>query len=292
MVSLYVTHGAERDPRNPNRWESYLFDNERVIVLAKTEPNTRDAWRQIQWHAVGGEPITGFGNGYRFPRSTQKDYEISASLGGVTITITLSVTTLVRHDSHVFIGGKRGTPVRPLATGRMINLYGEHETDDVNFEDYVVIKDYQQGAKQSANPAKDLRPLTRAPITSPAPDGPGLPNDCASDIFLRSCPFYSPSYFAIQRIRSKERCRITYFESERTELQRFRDAFSDASHLQSWIVQGTNVEVVEYPKRAAWTAPSDLDKPAIPPPDKGMNAAGPIRRTEEEGLIPKPEEKR
>jgi hypothetical protein len=275
-VSLVVSHGAEPDPQQPGRWESYLFLNDSVIVLAKTEPDNWSTGMQIDWSATGGKPVTGSGHGFRIPRNEIRDYRVTASLGGVSRTLKISVTTLVQLEGNGQTGDKQGIPERPLGTGRMINIYGEHETDDLGFDDYAVMRLYQKGAK-------DMRPLTRAPITTRPPDGPGLRNDCASDICLRSCPFPSPTYHAVQRIRSKIRCRMTYYESSQAHTQDFLDAFPDASHLQHWVVDGMHMDVIEYPRRYVWSAASNLPTARIPEP-----AMAPGHRpvsTEEQGFL-------
>jgi hypothetical protein len=284
---------AERDPADPERWESYLFagSNERIFVVAKTDPDNWSSWGQIQWQVFGGERVTGVGNAWRFPRDVLRDYEITASLGGVTRKMTLSVTTLVDLTSPDGSHGARGSPVKPIGTGLKINIYGEHETDRLGFKDYAVNKEWQNpgGPTNPPKDSRDIRPLTRAPITARPPLGPGLADGSASDICIHSAPFNSPVYYAIHRIRSKFRCRITYQSASESEIEAFLAAFPDACHLQHWRTKtegsnGTPVEVIEYPARSAWSAVSDGAKAVVPRPDPGTYEPKKIRRTEEDGL--------
>lgn len=287
LVGLTVTHGARRNPQNPSSWDSYLFLNESIIVMAKTDPDNWTTWQEIEWQSTGGKPIVGSRNGFSIPRSEMKTYRVSASLGGVSATLTITVTTLVDLTGRGGTGGSLGTPIHPIGTGCKINLYGEHETDALGFKDYVVIKEYQNPGDPDHPPAqlKDKRPLTKAPLSASPPDGPGLPNDCASDICMRACPFYSPSYYAIQRIRNKRHCRITYYTPNNSHLQSFLDAFPDASHIQHWRVDNVGVEVIEYPREFVWSGASDVTAPVIPSPDHGFYVhPHKTRVTEEDGL--------
>ncbi len=74
-------------------------------------------------------------------------------------------------DGHI------GTPINPLRFGRMVNIFGDHETDYLGFEDFIT--DPRFPSRTSGVPAK----LTFAP-----PALGGLPNQCASDICMRSSP--------------------------------------------------------------------------------------------------------
>jgi peptidoglycan hydrolase-like protein with peptidoglycan-binding domain len=74
-------------------------------------------------------------------------------------------------DGHI------GTPINPLRFGRMINIFGDHETDYLGFEDFITDPQFQ--SRTSGPPAN----LTFAP-----PALGGLPDNCASDICMRSSP--------------------------------------------------------------------------------------------------------
>jgi hypothetical protein len=79
LLGLTVTHGARRAAPHAKKWESYLFEGDSVIVLAKTDPDTWSTWSRIRWHCSGGKPVTGYGNGWRIPRSEIREYRVSAS---------------------------------------------------------------------------------------------------------------------------------------------------------------------------------------------------------------------
>ena len=285
LVSLTITHGAEPTAQ-PGHWESYLFTGESIIVLAKTEPNNWSTWRQIHWQSTGGKSIAGSGNGFAIPRTEMREFRVSASLGGFASALTVTVTTLVDMTSPGGTGGSLGTPINPIGTGLKINLYGEHDTDKKGFKDYTVIKEYQNpGGPDKPTAARDIRPLTKASLTAPPPDGPGLRDNCASDICIRAAPFYSPTYYAIQRIRSKTRCRITYYTPSGSFIQEFLDAFPDASLLQNGKVDNTPIAVIEYPRKSAWPAASSVPAAVIPKPDLSFYAKPrKTRVTEEDGL--------
>ena len=85
--------------------------------------------------------------------------------------ITPNVLPLEGEDGHI------GSPINPLGFGRMINIFGDHETDYVGFK--VFITDPQFQSRTSGPPAK----LTFAPLALG-----GLPNNCASDICMRNSP--------------------------------------------------------------------------------------------------------
>jgi hypothetical protein len=74
-------------------------------------------------------------------------------------------------DGHI------GSPINPLGFGRMINIFGDHETDYVGFEDFITDPQFQ--SRTSGAPAK----LTFAPLALG-----GLPDNCASDICMRNSP--------------------------------------------------------------------------------------------------------
>ena len=84
-----------------------------------------------------------------------------------------------------------GTPINPKAMGRMINIYGEGETDYLGFVDFATEVGYSRG-----------RPLTSS-----------LPDDCASDICMRSAPISQVTEKEIKRLArpsARGGCRFTY----------------------------------------------------------------------------------
>ncbi len=271
LVRLRITHGARRGGPGQVQYESFLCVNESVIVLAETEPDHWPAWTQIRWGGDAGKPITGAGNGWSIPRSKQGVFRVWASLGGVTLGAAVSITSLVDITSSSAYYSPGGTPLSPLGTGRKINMYGE--TEAKGFEDYVALKYYQPGAKQY------MRRLTKAPADAPPPDGPGLPDGCASDICMRGSPFHSPTYYAMRRIMRKDgRCRIT-FASEESQNRSFLAAFPDASLLQCWPTDvGSLARVIEFPAEPVWPRASDGPDPVIPSPDVGFMESPPKTR--------------
>jgi hypothetical protein len=276
LIGLTVTHGARKNARNPDKWDSYLFGREvpgkvgqliateSIVVLATTDPNHPSVWAQIRWNSDGGRPVFTFPNGWSLPRNEQRAFHVSASLGGVTRSLTVTVETLV--DLSGDDGNEQPglTPINTLGTGRKINLYGANENKE--FDDYAALKTYQREV-HSFSHRTFIRPLTKAPVSAPPPDGPGLPDDCASDVCMRATPFYSPSFFAIARIRRKDHCRLTYASPSPGERQKFLDAFADASLIQN---SGEAV-VLEYPQEAIWSRPSNNETPTVPPPDIGFD---------------------
>lgn len=273
LVGLTVTHGAVRDPIKARTWNSYLFDGDNVIVLAKTEPDRFSSWNQIEWISTGGKRIVGMGNGWSLPRSALKQFKVKATLGGKSEEIVVSVGTLVELGGSGESGGRRGTPLNPVERGEKINLYGGHETDHLGFRDYAVLRVYN-------TELGFVRPLTKAALNTPPPDGPGLSDGCAGDIFIRATPFFLPTYFAIERLRNKALCRITYFTPAQSMADKFLAAFPDAAHVQHCRVDGTFANVIEYPGSPQWSRVS-LDPRVLPGADFNSND-GKFRRLEGE----------
>lgn len=89
------------------------------------------------------------------------------------------------HASHL------GTPINPKGFGRKINIYGEGETDYLQFVDFATELQFAVG-----------RPLTST-----------LPGQCASDICMRSAPINKVTEGEIKRLArpiSLGGCRFTY----------------------------------------------------------------------------------
>jgi hypothetical protein len=80
-------------------------------------------------------------------------------------------------------GEHKGTPINPQGFGRKINIFGDHETDYLKFEDFSTDIRF---TKRSSGP---LRPITFDP-----PERGGLPDNCASDICMRSSPVVDESF--------------------------------------------------------------------------------------------------
>jgi len=99
------------------------------------------------------------------------------------------------HASHL------GTPINPKRFGRLINIYGEGETDYVGFKDFATESQFASG-----------RPLTSS--------GPlRLPDQSASDICMRSAPISQVTHDEIKRIArplSMGGCRFTYASNQVT----------------------------------------------------------------------------
>jgi hypothetical protein len=88
------------------------------------------------------------------------------------------------------------TPINPIGTGRKVNIGGEGETAYLGFDDFVT------ETQMFAGPLD--RPLTCA-----------LPNNCASDICLRSAPVTSFTEREICRI-ARDGCRLTIASNHET----------------------------------------------------------------------------
>jgi hypothetical protein len=89
------------------------------------------------------------------------------------------------HASH------RGTPINPKSFGKKINIYGEGEPDYLGFADFATEVQHMHG-----------RPLTQI-----------LPDQCASDICMRSSPLSKVTEREIKRLARPSLmggCRFTY----------------------------------------------------------------------------------
>jgi hypothetical protein len=105
-----------------------------------------------------------------------------------------------------------GRPVKPIGTGRMINLGGERETG--GFEDYSVNLPFS-GFKRGSMAAFVFRPFTED--TDPAV---GVPSGSASDICSRGTPVKDETIAAIKRM-ARSPCRLTY-SGDRASVARLR----------------------------------------------------------------------
>jgi hypothetical protein len=111
-------------------------------------------------------------------------------------------------------GDHERTPINPQGFGRKINIFGDHETDYLGFEDFST--DVQFIVSESG----EIRPLTFE-----RPERGGLRDNCASDICMRSIPVTDDNFTRrtgkpntvaeIKRI-AMPGCRIT-FAGEETE---------------------------------------------------------------------------
>lgn len=89
----------------------------------------------------------------------------------------------------------KGTPINPKRLGRMINIYGEGETDYIGFVDFATEPQYAKG-----------RPLTST-----------LPDRCASDICIRNAPISAVTEQEIKRLARpvlQGGCRFTYASNQ------------------------------------------------------------------------------
>lgn len=80
-------------------------------------------------------------------------------------------------------GEHKGTPINPLGFGRKINIFGDHETDYLGFEDFST--DRRFVSRSSGPPMR----ITFDPI-----ERGGLPDHCASDICMRNSPLVDATF--------------------------------------------------------------------------------------------------
>lgn len=105
-------------------------------------------------------------------------------------------------------GEHLGTPINPQGFGRKVNIFGDHETDYLGFEDFATDIDFI--FRGQGGPRK---------VTFDPPERGGLVNECASDICMRSSPVSDDSFTRrtgkpntideIKRI-AMHGCRVTY----------------------------------------------------------------------------------
>ncbi|HKE93227.1 MAG TPA: hypothetical protein VKB34_02890 [Povalibacter sp.] len=240
LAGLTVMRGAQRRSPNENVFLSTQIKNQDIIVRARTEPDHWSVWTHIVWQCDGGRQITGSPNGWAIPRADLRTYHISASLGHTHANLTIFV---VKRQAGKLVSAQ-GTPIKPRGGGRMINIYGEGETDSVKFEDYALEKQYQVAHYNH----RKLRPLSREPVTSKPPDGPGLPDHCASDICMRSTLLADITIAEIRRIAGPG-CRFTYANNvESTYPQDVLNEFREAREIEVCEPHSTFIAVViEFP---------------------------------------------
>lgn len=95
-----------------------------------------------------------------------------------------------------------GTPINPKDGGKMINLYGEGETDYLGFVDFATEPEHAHG-----------RPLTKS-----------LPGGIASDICMRASPISRVTVGEIRRLArppSLDGCRFTYAATQMSDVISF-----------------------------------------------------------------------
>lgn len=109
-------------------------------------------------------------------------------------------------------GDHEGTPINPQGFGLKINIFGDHETDYLGFQD--VATDVNFTSRNQGGPRR---------MTFDLPGRPGLPSGRASDICMRSSPVTDDSFTRrtgkpntiaeIKRL-AMPGCRLTYGGSE------------------------------------------------------------------------------
>ena len=149
------------------------------------------------------------------------------------------VVTLLRSGGIIpvpaenFLISPKGTPLHPKATGKMINIFGEKETEP-GFVNYSTSAQWAMG-----------RPITNDPNRPP-----GLDDKSASDICLRSSPLSKLTLDEMERIAMPgARFTIALNSDPKTDghpgstdeqLKRFRDHFPKRITLFDGVHHGTN----------------------------------------------------
>ena len=109
-------------------------------------------------------------------------------------------------------GEHEGTPINPLGFGLKLNIFGDHETDYLGFQD--VSTDIEFISRNEGGPRR---------LTFDRPGQPGLPSGRASDICMRSSPVTDEDFTrrtgkpnTISEIKrlAMPGCRLTYGGSE------------------------------------------------------------------------------
>lgn len=85
LVSITIVQNAtQTNVTGPKNWATVKKSTDDVIVEATTNPNTPDAWNQINWSGDSGTAVPGKPNQRKLSRATSKKYHVEAELGGVT----------------------------------------------------------------------------------------------------------------------------------------------------------------------------------------------------------------
>jgi hypothetical protein len=163
-----------------------------------------------------------------------------ANLERIPPSVLVSVTEAGAPHDHskcprLEAGQHLGTPINPLGFGRKINIFGDHETDYLGFEDYATDRDFV--SRNEGGP----RAVTFDPLAQR-----GLKAGCASDICMRSSPVTDADFTKrtgkpntideIKRI-AMPGCRMTYGGS----------AFNIASFGNKVLSLGPLLEMVLIP---------------------------------------------
>ena len=84
LVKITVIDNATQNNVTGNKnWACIKKATDDVIIEATTNPNTEDAWKQINWSGDTGTAVPGKPNQRKLSRSSSKKHHIEAELGGV-----------------------------------------------------------------------------------------------------------------------------------------------------------------------------------------------------------------
>ena len=117
LVSLSVTSGAKQV--TPPRIWATVKQTGSVIVEAVTEPNNAGCWNQIVWSGDTGSAVPGHPNRRELSRSSSREFDMRAELGGVSAELSVWVIwgTVEILTSGQRPGNAKSHPPRPMGDG-------------------------------------------------------------------------------------------------------------------------------------------------------------------------------
>jgi hypothetical protein len=231
--SVSVVGHADKDWQGPKHEVHVSFKRAMTVQKALTDA-VKDLWVKRN---MGPPPVGGVAWGASGEGSKQMIAPAYNDANRrVVVTLTPSGAPEPPRPVSQFVS-PRGTPINPKKIGKMINIFGERETEP-GFVNYTSDPKFAVGQDG----------VTR-PWTHDTQVPPGLDKESAGDICLRSSPLSPTTLDEIQRI-GKRGARVTIALSSGpkddipggtdAQLQHFREKFPNATPIFDGVHHGVD----------------------------------------------------
>lgn len=114
LVRLTVISGATQIGVENDDWAAVKKDGADVIIEARTDPNTEEAWSKLVWTGDIGRPVLGRPNQRAYSRGESRLIHVDAELGGVMMSVAIWILWA---EVTILTGGT--TPTRAVQFGNL-----------------------------------------------------------------------------------------------------------------------------------------------------------------------------